>query len=160
MPMMNVATRISLAMAIGCLGTSCLHNTPPPGPPGASASQPAARASSEQPLVIRTTLSYTRPRLFESANRPTTFGLLRDYHTATAADIVELYGAWNDATQTLTTDVTISVGSENLVFVDDPALGPGSETPIRAGRAGVLHEIACPETVPQPHPCYLLQLLR
>jgi hypothetical protein len=133
--------------------TACAGTTPQAvGPPSAASSAEIA------PLWVRTTLTYTRIRLFDSVNRPVAFKLVRDYRTSTAVE--ELPSAWNDAAQTLTADVSVQVKSENLVFVDDPALPPGSETPIRAGRSGQLHEVTCPESVKPDLPCYLLQLLR
>ena len=145
------AILVALVLAASC--------TPPEPKTPSSASGTSAATTEAAPLVIRTTISYTRSGLFPSAGRPTGFGLIRDYHSADAS--VETFsGAWNDATQTLTADVTVALKSENLVYVDDPAITPGSETPMRAGRSGQLHEIACPETVQLEHACYLLQVLR
>lgn len=136
----------------GCTPPKTAGQTPSGGASPSAASELA-------PLWIHVTLAYTRPRLFESAGRPTEFGFIRDYRAADAT--VETFtGAWNDASQTLTADVNVTLKSENLVYVDDPALTPGAETPIRAGRGGQLHEITCPETVPPEHACYLLQVLR
>jgi hypothetical protein len=126
-------------------------------PQGASTTSKPASAELA-PLWVRTTLTYTRPQIFGSVNRPSAFTLVRDYRTSTTPE--ELPSVWNDATQTLTADVSVQVKSENLVFVDDTAIPPGSETSIRAGRSGQLSQVTCPESVRLEHLCYLLQLLR
>jgi hypothetical protein len=150
----SIASIASIAAATAVMfATACAGTTPQGGGPQSSP------ASAEiAPLWVRTTLTYTRLRLFESVNRPGAFTLVRDYRTSTA--IEELPSAWNDASQTLTADVSVQLKSENLVFVDDPAVPPGAETPIHAGRSGQLHEVTCPESVRAELACYLLQLLR
>jgi hypothetical protein len=147
-PLASIAAATAVMFATACAGT-----TPQGGGPR---STPASAEIA--PLWVRTTLTYTRLRLFESVNRPGAFTLVRDYRTSTA--IEELPSAWNDASQTLTADVSVQLKSENLVFVDDPAVPPGAETPIHAGRSGQLHEVTCPESVRAELACYLLQLLR
>jgi hypothetical protein len=144
-----------VAAAAAILTTACAGTTPP----GAGASSRPASADLA-PLLVRTTLTYTRARLFDSVNRPSDFTLVRDYRASTSTDAEGLPSVWNDATQTLTADVSVQLRSENLIFVDDPAIPPGSETSIRAGRSGLLHEVTCPESVRPEHVCYLLQLLR
>jgi hypothetical protein len=150
----------SLAAALAVLlAAACAETTPPAG---GAASPPQAGAPRTEPgdqaLWVRITVMYTRPGLFASGNRPISFGFVRDYRTSTAID--ELQGVWNDVTQTLTADLSVQLKSENLIFVDDPVVAPESETPIRAGRSGLLHEVTCPPFVPPEHPCYLLQVLR
>jgi len=146
--LMAIATTMAVALAASCAGT-----TRPVGSP------PSTPASTElAPLWVHATLTYTRLRLFNSPNSPGVFNLIRDYRGSTAVE--ELPSAWNDATQTLTADVSVPIKSENLVFIDDLAVPPGTETPIRAGRSGQLHEVTCPESVRPDHACYLLQLLR
>ncbi|HEY6358346.1 MAG TPA: hypothetical protein VIX35_08870 [Vicinamibacterales bacterium] len=149
--MRTLALQVAATAAI--LTTACAGTTPQRAGP---TSTPAS--ADLQPLLARTTLTYTRPRLFDSVNRPGAFTLVRDYRAST--DLEELPSVWNDATQTLTTDVSVPIKSENLIFVDDPAIPPGSEMSIRAGRSGLLHEVACPDSVAPEHVCYLLQLLR
>lgn len=118
----------------------------------------AAPVAAEQaPLLVHTTLVYTRLAIYASVGRPTAFTVIHDYQTSPSTET--LPGAWNDATQTLTTDLNVRLKSENLVFVDDPVILPGAETPMRAGRSGPLHEITCPDSLPPEHVCYLLQLL-
>ena len=141
---------VGLAVAVSACGGS----TPPPA--GAPA---MPRASVDlPPQWAHTTLSYTRLPIFSSVNRPAGFGFVRDYRTSTT--VQDFTGAWNDASQTLTADVDVEIKSENLVYVDDPSVTPGGETPIRAGRSGQLHEVTCPQSVSLEHACYLLQLLR
>lgn len=135
-------------VTIACAGTT---------PPGAGTSSRPASAE-VAPLWVRTTVTYTRPRLFDSVNRPSAFSLVRDYRAST--DLEELPSVWNDATQTLTADLSVPIKSENVIFVDDPAIPPGAEMSIRAGRSDLLHEVACPDWVAPEHVCYLLQLLR
>lgn len=118
---------------------------------------PAPGAAEEAPLLVHTTLTYTRLGIYASVGRPTAFTVIHDYESSPSTET--LPGAWNDATQTLTTDLNVRLKSANLVFVDDPAVSPGAETPMRAGRSGLLHEITCPESLSPEHVCYLLQLL-
>jgi hypothetical protein len=144
----------SLLVGVAIVVSACGGSTPRPAgttaTPHASADLP--------PQWVHTTLTYSRLQIFSSVNRPAGFGFVRDYRTSTTVE--DLTGAWNDASQTLTADVSVQVKSENLVYVDDPAVTPGGETPIRAGRAGQLHEVTCPQSVSLEHACYLLQLLR
>jgi hypothetical protein len=149
--MRTLAFHVAAAAAI--FTTACAGTTPP----GAGTSSKPASAEIA-PLWVHATLTYTRPRLFDSVNRPSAFSLVRDYRAST--DLEELPSVWNDATQTLTADLSVAIKSENLIFVDDPAIPPGSETSIRAGRSGLLHEVTCPDSVAPEHVCYLLQLLR
>src|ERR1700683_857608 len=149
--MRTLALHVAAAAAI--FTTACAGTTPQ----GAGTTSKPASAELE-PLLVRTTLTYTRPRLVESVNRPSAFNLVRDYRAST--DLEELPSVWNDATQTLTADVSVPLKSENLIFVDDTAIPPGSEMSIRAGRSGLLHQVACPDSVAPEHVCYLLQLLR
>jgi hypothetical protein len=150
---MRMLAPIAAATAVVVLTTACAGTTRPAGSP------PSSPVSAElAPLWVHTTLTYTRLRLFASANQPGNFSLVRDYRASTAVE--ELPSIWNDGTQTLTADISIQIKSENLVFIDDPAVPPGAETPIRAGRSGQLHEVTCPESVRPEHACYLLQLLR
>jgi hypothetical protein len=149
---MRTLVSIAAAMAVA-IATACAGTTRPAGSP------PSTSASAElAPLWVHATLTYTRLRIFASVNPPGDFSLVRDYRESTAVE--ELPSVWNDATQTLTADVSVQIKSENLVFIDDPAVPPGPATPIRAGRSGQLHEVACPESVRPEHACYLLQLLR
>jgi hypothetical protein len=162
-----MVSRIAFGFAAAIAGlaamASCHEKSPAAvgaAPPSARARSPIQTGSTEQPLVIRTSITYTRPRLFASPARPVAFGFVRDYRSSAAEEAASLPGAWDDVTQTLTADVTIALKTENLVYVDDPAIAPESETPIRAARFGSLPEVACPETTPPQHPCYLLQVLR
>jgi hypothetical protein len=141
------------AAAAMMVATACAGTTPQGGGPR-STPAPAEIA----PLWVHTTLSYTRLQIFYSVNRPGALNLVRDYRTSTAVE--ELPSAWNDGSQTLTADVSVQLTSENLVFLDDPAVPTGGETPIRAGRSGQLHEVTCPQSVRAELACYLLQLLR
>jgi hypothetical protein len=144
----SIAAATAVVLTAACAGT-----TRPAGSP------PSTPASAElAPLWVHTTLTYTRLRLFASVNQPGNFTLVRDYRGSPAVE--ELPSVWNDGTQTLTADLGVQIKSENLVFIDDPAVPPGAETPIRAGRSGQLHEVTCPESVRPEHACYLLQLLR
>lgn len=144
---------VSLVLVLTVGLAACAGSAPPPA--GASATP---RVSADlPPLWVHTELTYTRLSLFNSVNRPTGFGVIRDYRNASALET--LTGAWNDATQTLTADLSVVMKAENLVYVDDPAITPGGETPMRAGR-GQLHEVTCPEAVSIEHACYLLQILR
>ena len=149
---MRVLASVAAVMAM-VVTTACAGATRPAASPS---STPASAALA--PLWVHATLTYTRPRLFASVNQPGAFTLVRDYRGSPAVE--ELPSLWNDGTQTLTADVSVQITSENLVFIDDPAVPPGAETPIRAGRAAQLHEVTCPQSVRPDHACYLLQLLR
>lgn len=153
----------AVAIAVSALALAACHTEPPVAPPAAASAQGTRRvraSRTDDPLVIRTALIYTRPRLFASAARPIGFGVVRNYRDPSAENVAALPGVWDETTQSLTTDVTITLKSENLVYVDDPTIAPESETPVRAARSGELPEVACPDTVPPQHPCYLLQILR
>jgi hypothetical protein len=147
---------LSVCTVAGC------HDQPASTPAATPATTSDRRRATtgDEPLVIHTTITYTRPRLFALPGGPVSFGFVKDYREAGAEDVTTVPGAWNDAAQTFTADVTITLKSENLVFVDDPAISPESETPMRSGRSGNLPEVACPSFVPPQHPCYVLQVLR
>ncbi len=151
--MRTLALQVAAAAAI--FTTACAGITPQGT---GTTSKPTS--SELEPLLVRTTLTYTRARLFDSVNRPSDFTLVRDYRASTSTDAEGLPSVWNDATQTLTADVSVPLKSENLIFVDDTAIPPGSEMSIRAGRSGLLHQVACPDSVAPEHVCYLLQLVR
>jgi hypothetical protein len=152
---MTAALRLVVAVALALTTMACGGPRPPERP----AAQPApGRPSTDVgELTVSTTLVYTRLGLFASPTRPAGFGFIRNYQTSTTVDT--LVGAWNDAAQTLTADVTVTIRSENLVYVDDSAVTTGGETPIRAAR-GRLRELTCPESVSVERACYLLQILR
>lgn len=140
-------------VGVAALATACAAAKAPETEHAA----PAPVAAEQAPLLVHTTLVYTRLGIYSSVGRPTSFTVIYDYQSSPSTET--LPGAWNDATQTLTTDLNVRLKSENLVFVDDPAVAPGGETPMRVGR-GPLHEMTCPDSVAPEHVCYLLQLLR
>ena len=144
---------LAAVLAGGC-------NTPkPPSTPQSSTGSSGSSASSRElaPIRATTTLIYVRSGLVSSPSRPIGFNLIRDYRHSN--EVEEFPGRWNDATQTLSADVSITLKTENLVFVDDSIASPGAEMNISAGRSR-LPEVACPESVYPEHGCYLLQLLR
>jgi hypothetical protein len=147
--------RIACVIFAALMACGCLHE-----PPATTSTphQTSTNGDELAPIRATTVLTYTRSGMPASAIRPVGFTLIRDYRNSTAAE--ELPGRWNDATQTLAADVTITLRSENLVFVDDVGANPGAPMVITAGRGGRLREVACPESVSPEHACYLLQLLR
>ncbi len=145
--------RIACVVLAAVMASGCLHETPPPSTPH----QTSTNSDEAAPIRALATLIYTRSGL-PSGIRPIGFNVIRDYQNSTAVE--ELPGRWNDATQTLTADVTITLRSENLVYVDDVAVNPGTPMVITAGRGARLKEVTCPESVSADHACYLLQLLR
>jgi hypothetical protein len=124
------------------------------GAGGSSAAGPGNDTSPQ--TYVR--LSYTRPALSTRTGRPDGFEVIHDYRSS---DVVTKYdGIWNEDTQTLTDQIAFPVGSVNLVFVVDPALTPGSVTPITASREGRLHEVPCPRAVNTMRACYELTVTR
>ena len=103
-----------------------------------------------------TNLTYHRPALYQSPQSPGPFHVIADYqHQSTAGEYI---GAWDDAAQTLSAEVRVPLGAENLVYLSDAALPPGETTRVTALR-GTLKEVPCPSNVDPLNSCLLLQVL-
>jgi hypothetical protein len=123
---------------------------------GAGGSGAAPSGDSSPQTYVR--LLYTRPALSTRTGRPDGFEVIHDYRSS---DVITKYeGIWSEDTQTLTDQIAFPVGSVNLIFVVDPALTPGSVTPITASREGRLHEVPCPSVVNSMRACYELTVTK
>jgi hypothetical protein len=123
-----------------------------------SAGQAAPRGggSPDIGLVVVTNLTYHRPALYQSPQSPGPFHVIADYQHQSA--VREYIGAWDDAAQALSAEVSVPLGAENLVYLSDAALPPGETTRITALR-GTLKEVPCPANVDPLNSCLLLQVL-
>jgi hypothetical protein len=110
----------------------------------------------ESGVIAQVNLRYQRSAVFASAGRPEGFDVIMDYRDSAVER--EYPGSWDETRQLLTATVAVPLGSENLVYVSDPAIQPGATTVIDAGR-GSLKEVPCPSGVDPLFACELLQVL-